>query len=187
MARFIPAARLDVEAAGRIAAPEVTRLAQQVEAAARRRAPDAKAWLTARDERVRPVHADADGQTIPDNLRYILLDPTGDQPSGRRKRITPPAAPGTHLAREPRADSLPAHLRINCRCQSVPIPQAVARTILAEPTQVLGTRARAVVACSFPRATESEFGTAEDKAAAFMRGAINEVAARSSNATARRT
>jgi hypothetical protein len=54
----------------------------------------------------------------------------------------------------------------------------VARTILAGPTIVLGTKVRAEVSCTFPRATESEYGTGEDKAAAFMRGAVNEVAAR---------
>jgi hypothetical protein len=178
MTRLDLNAGLDEIVAARFLAPAVDRAKDAVQAAARRRAPDGATWVTAHDERVRPAHADADGQTIPDNLRFRIVDTKGYMPSGRRETHTPPAPPAVHLMRAPRDRSAPIHLTANCRCVKVAVPQAVARTILAGPTVVLGTIARAEVSTSFPRAAESEYGTGQDRAAAFMRGAVNEVAAR---------
>src|SRR4051794_35237504 len=61
MTHFEARAGLDEEVAMRIALPTVRRMAAQVRDRAQRNAPDAKVWVTAHDERVRPSHEHADG------------------------------------------------------------------------------------------------------------------------------
>jgi hypothetical protein len=171
--RFEPSPTLDVFVAERFLVPEIERLKVLVRDAARDRAPDGKVWVTARDERVRTTHRHADSQEIPANLRYVL----------RR----PGKAPGTELARVPRDPNLSIGNAINCRCESIPLPGAVARTIHDGPTVIAGTRVRAEITCSYHRAAESEFGGDGDEGAHFMGGAIDEVAARTRGTSARRT
>lgn len=54
-----------------------------------------KEWLTARDARVRPEHADADGQTVEVGMPFSI---------------------GGYMANHPGAESLPPELSVNCRC-----------------------------------------------------------------------
>lgn len=138
-------------------------------------------WFTAgglvvhnsmRDERVRPAHVHADGQTIPDNLRFVLRrDDTGKIELGRR-----PRDPALHIS-----------LRINCRCVSVPVPGVVGASIQALTPVIEGPRVTAEVETRFPRAAESEQGTSEDHAARFLGRAVDHVAALSRYGSARRT
>lgn len=99
MTRFRPGPRLDERVAAKYAVPEARRLADQLADRVRANAPNAGIWITAHDERVRPTHVEADGQTIPDNLRYIL---------------THPSHGGEELAQAPRDPDLSIGNRINC-------------------------------------------------------------------------
>lgn len=161
--RFAPSPGLDVIVAQRVLAPEVARIARRIERVARARALPARIWITSHDERVRPTHVEADGQTIPENLRFVLSLP------GR--------AGQTELAREPRDESLSAGNFYNCRCAAVSIPGAIARRIHAGPTVVAGTVVRARVTSEFPRIAESEHGTSGDVASRTMGSAADTVAA----------
>jgi hypothetical protein len=168
-----------------LAARAVDQLTGQVQDAARKLAPDGKIWVTAHDERVRISHARADGQLIPDNLRYrlpaVYYVRKGRGPDGKA------ANPGGgwkaiegrfDLARRPRDEALPVHQSVNCRCASVAVAGAIARSIHRTPVALAATRASAEVYTRFPRAAESEFGTSGDVGAHFMAGALREVAAR---------
>ncbi len=176
---------LDRIVAARFALPAVNRLAEMVESAARRGAPDGKGWITYEDERVRPAHADADSQIIPANLRYQLRRQEYVRGSGRGRRPSvpgfyrlAPASTGYDLAREPRDESLPQDQKINCRCESVDLPGIVARSIHASQAVLSGSRVTAEVSTRFHRAAESEFGTAQDPGAHFMAGAVHAAAVR---------
>lgn len=158
---FEPAAGLDEMVALRFLRPTIDRAKGEVERLAQANAPHAKVWITMRDERVRHSHVETDGQIIPANLRYRL------------PKVEPGV--GVDLARVPGDPNLPAAQRINCRCNSVAVPWAVARSIHATPTLVMGTRVSAQVETRFPRAAESEFGTESDEAAHFMGRAVEQV------------
>lgn len=176
---------LDRVVAERIAGPAVARLAEQVQRAAQRLAPDAKTWVTAHDERVRYSHRETDTQMVPENLRY-LLPAVVYVPKGRGrdgKAINPgggwrPVPGRTDPARVPRDPDLPVHQRVNCRCRSVTVPGVIARSIRLGPVEVTAVAASAQVFTRFPRAAEAEFGTSGDRGAHFMGGAVREVAAR---------
>lgn len=172
VSRFEPAPGLDETVARRFAYPFVERLSEELLGPARRYAPDAKTWITMRDEKVRHTHIETDGQTIPENLRYKVLSTSGV---------------GNDLARKPRDPALPFLNRVECRCESTPVPGLVAQSIRKMPTLLQGTRVSGGIETSFPRAAESEMGTSGDTAAHFMERALNEVAAAHQNTRARRT
>lgn len=152
-------------------APQVTAYAQEVGSEVRRRAPDGKAWLTSEDERVRPSHRDTGDDTQPDgipgNLRYQL-----PRYRGKTKEA------GVDLGREPRDPALPLDQRINCRCESVDLPGAVARAVTVTPAVVAGLHVRAAVSVKYPRVAESENPDPEDEGGGWFRGAAQTVAAR---------
>jgi hypothetical protein len=172
VSRFVPAPNLDATVAARYARPFVERLSGQMLRASRVYVPDAKVWVTVRDERVRHTHIETDGQTIPENLRYKIPSTKGA---------------GTDLGRQPRDVALPLPNRINCRCASVPLPGLLAPTIHQVPTVLQGTRVTGGIESRFPRIAESETGTSGDTAARFMGRAINEVAAANRNVKSSRT
>jgi hypothetical protein len=138
--------------------------------------------MTSEDERVRRSHAEAEGQTIPENLRYKLQKMTYVRGSGRGRRPSVPGhyvlAPGHDLARIPRDDRLPDYQKMRCRCESVELPGLVAASIHGTVTVVSGRRVQAEVYSRFNRVAESEFGTGEDVGAHFMGGAVQTVAQR---------
>jgi hypothetical protein len=175
MSRFEVAPGLGARVAATTGARYVDRLKDMLADEVRRRAPSAKVWVTARDERVRPSHVATDSQAIPSNLRYIL-------PKAGRAGL----AGGRDLARVPRDDALPLENRINCRCESTPVPDIIRRTISTTPTVVVGTRAEARVEVRFPRIVESEYPEDPDSGGGWMGEAVNAVAA-ATQATARRT
>ncbi|QSI49960.1 hypothetical protein [Thermobispora bispora] len=171
------AARL---AAGPVAR-HVHRVAEAIARQARQNAPPAKTWITAHDERVRPSHNAAHGQTIPANLPYRLpktvyvrkgrgSDGRAINPGGGWK-----LAPGHDLADKPRDPRLPVHQRINCRCTSREVPGAVAAGITASEPDVTPTRVSATVTARFPRVGESELA---DHGGGWFREAARTVAAR---------
>ncbi len=169
MGRFTPARGLDETVASRFLAPAVDRLAEEVRDEGRRRAPDGKVWLTARDERVRDTHVRTDSQEVPANLRYALPSVTGV---------------GVDLARVPRDPNLPIGNAINCRCDSVPLPGVIARALHKSPTVVAGTRVRAEVTCEYHRVVESEFPSDGDSGGRWLGGAVRDVASRSRSRSA---
>ena len=183
MARLVTGRDLNARIAATVGRRAVERLKGQVQDGARRRAPEAAVWVTMFDERVRFSHAEAHGQMIPGNLRFLLTQmiyvPKG---RGRDGKAVNPAGgwkptSGHDLARKPRDEALPAHQRENCRCERHAIPGGVARTIHAGPTVVAGPRARAEVYTRFNRAAESEFGTSGDEPAYFMSGGTSDARA----------
>lgn len=162
VSRFIPARDLDVQVAAKLAFPFVDRLSEELLGPAKAYAPDAKTWLTVRDEKVRHSHAETDGQTVPENLRYKVPSTTGV---------------GTDLGRKPRDPALPFLNRVECRCESIPLPGVIAASINKMPTLLQGTRVSGGIETSFERAAEAHEGTSEDSAVPFFARALSEVAA----------
>lgn len=160
--RFEPAPGLDETVAARFALPFVERLSEELLTVSRTYVPDAKVWVTVRDEKVRHTHVDTDGQTIPENLRYKVPSTKGV---------------GTDLGRAPRDTAFPLPNRINCRCESIPMPGLLIPTIVRIPTVLSGTRVNGGIESRFPRIAEAHEGTSGDTAVPFMRRAISEVAA----------
>lgn len=160
--RFEPRAGLDEMIAQRIARPRMHRILDMLHDEVASRAPDAKTWVTMRDERVRVSHFKADTQTIPENLRFILerADSTRD------------------LARAPRDPSLPTDQRAGCRCDAPTLPGIIRESVHRSDVDVNGTLVSGSVESRFPRIIESETGTSEDEGTHFMHQAVTEVAAR---------
>lgn len=148
--------------AQRWAVPEAHRLADLLADRVRANAPNAGVWITAQDERVRPTHRDADGQVVPDNLRYIL-----DHPSHS----------GSELARAPRDPDLSEGNRINCRCLAGSLPGVIAERVAAGDVVLTGATARATVSVEFPRIVESEHPDAGQGGGGWVRRSIEETAA----------
>lgn len=160
--RFEPARDLDARVAAKLAFPFVERLATELIGPAQAYAPDAKVWITFRDEKVRPTHVETDGQTVPENLRYKVPSTTGV---------------GTDLGRKPRDPALPFLNRVECRCESIPLPGVIAASINKMPTILQGTRVEGGIETRFPRAAEAHEGTSDDSSVPFFARAISEVAA----------
>lgn len=163
-ARFEPVRGLDEQIAVRIAQPHLRRVLDALTDEAQRRAPAVKVWVTMRDERVRRTHMDADGQAVPENLRFKIGKP--DNPADYE------------LGRHPRDQALSAGNAINCRCDDPHIPHLLRDTIHSTGVHVTGTVVHGEVETRFPRAGESEVGTSGDEAARFFGGALDEVALR---------
>lgn len=180
MARLVLRDDLETMVAARMVRPKVDHITGQLAENAGLRAPDGKIWVTAKDPKVRPAHEHADSQVLPDNVRYRLRKMVyvrkGRGPDG--KAINPAGgwvlAPGGgwDLAQEPRDEALPPGQREQCRCQSLPLPGVVARSIHAAAARVEGARVSGEVYSDFHRVKEAEFGDGANPGAAFMRGAL---------------
>lgn len=158
------ASDLDVLVAERFVGPRIDTALDMLRDAAQRNAPPCRVWVTMRDERVRKSHFDADGQAIPDNLRF---------------KIEKPGQPGSYeLARAPRDPLLSAANSINCRCSDPTITHLLRDSIHRTMVSIVGTRVSGSVETRFPRAAESEFGTSQDTPAHYMTNALREVAQR---------
>jgi hypothetical protein len=182
------------ERVARMVRAEVNHLANIVADTARRDAPPVKVWMSVRDERVRDTHVEADGQAIPGNLHFKIPaterslpgqrrwdpadHPRGDHgqfvDSGHHDSGTHNRGAGYEWATRPRDPELSLANRIACRCQVSLIPLGLARTIHAHAALVTGTKVSATVDTRYPRAAESEFGTARDEGAHFMLAGIRE-------------
>lgn len=171
VSRFEPNPGLDEVVAAKIAYPLVARATEALRDAARGFAPPVKIWVTARDERVRRSHVKTDGQAVPDNLRYKVPKVRGS---------------GVDLGRAPRDLAFPVDNRINCRCESIPVGDLLARSINSLPPVLQGTRVVGTVETRFKRAAESENGTTDDAPAYFMLRALRQVATTIQNVRNRR-
>lgn len=171
VSRFEPNPDLDAVVAAKFARPLVEHATLAVRDAARGFAPPVKIWLTVQDERVRRSHVKTDGQAVPDNLRFKLPKVRGA---------------GIDLARLPRDLNLPLDNRINCRCEAIPVPDMLSRSIHSLPPVLQGTRVVGVIQTYFKRAAESENGTSEDTPAHFFLNALRQVAASMRNVRTRR-
>jgi hypothetical protein len=156
---------LDALIAQRFLRPRVEQLAAELTEGVRAKAPDASVWVSQQDDRVRSSHREADGQTIPDNLRFAV--PKAD------------ADTGVDMARRPRDTALPLPNRAGCRCEAVPVPGVIASLVQTSPPQVRGARVSSRVGVRFPRIAESEFPSDPDGGGGWMRQAASEVASRS--------
>lgn len=160
--RFRPGPALDARVAEHYGMPKVRELADALANRVRANAPDAGVWMTWQDERVRPTHREADGQTIPDNLRYELNKPHEE---------------GTELARAPRDPDLSIGNRINCRCLAAKVAGIIAEHVATSDTMLVGTTARATVSVEFHRIVESEHPGPEDSGGGWLARSVAEVAA----------
>jgi hypothetical protein len=155
---FTPEPGLNERVAALIAAPAIARLAEQVESAAQQAAPRVKRWNAVGDARTRPWHRSADGQECPDNLRFALE---------HSPRTHDPHPPGYEMLRYPR-DPAAYYLQTrDCRCW-LDYNDRLAQSIGHEGVRVTGARVTATISTRFPRAAESEIGTAQDAPARFM-------------------
>lgn len=151
-------------------APFVGRLAEMATQLAQQSAPRVKVWNTQFDDRVRPWHVSAHEQAVPDNLRFEL-----DHSPRTYRQYTPPGAVAwgvrysteTELLREPRDATAHWTQRDACRC-FLTHNDDLAKSIGRGPVVVSATEVTCEVSTSFPRAAESEFGTAEDTPSLFM-------------------
>lgn len=151
MAKFTPEPGLEMQLA-RMLAPAVQRIAQQVEVEAKRLAPPTKRWVTVGDERVRPTHVAAQGQVVPENLRFKLNSMDWDiEHRG--------VGPYTYM-REPRDRSSRAIANLkNCRCVAHKDPDGIARHINTGQPVVAGKRVTVTVSVEAPLVVEAEVGT----------------------------
>ncbi|MFJ4880065.1 hypothetical protein ACIP93_33325 [Streptomyces sp. NPDC088745] len=151
MAKFTPAQGLEEQLA-RMLAPDVRRIAHQVEIEAKRLAPPTKRWVTVGDDRVRPTHIAANGQEVPGNLRFKLNSMRWDiehRGVGAHTYMLEP------LDRTSRAI---ANLK-NCRCSAHREPDGIARHINTGQPVVAGKKVTVTVSVQAPMVVEAEVGT----------------------------
>jgi hypothetical protein len=188
-------AGLEAIVAATITRRYLDRVAPDLLAEVQRQSPDARQWQTHHDEKVRHTHAQADGQTIPANLRFILDKPqrgptgrgqaehAGHEAEGHHGGRTGNAAAkagqaGTEQARWPRDENLSPGNKINCRCSAITIIGLIAATMEVTDVEVAGPAAKFEVSSRFPRLAESEFGDGQDPGLHFMARALDEFAGR---------
>ncbi|MEU9781508.1 hypothetical protein AB0H92_11125 [Streptomyces phaeochromogenes] len=151
MAKFTPARGLEDQLA-RMIAPDVRRIAVRVEVEAKRLAPPTKRWVTVGDDRVRPTHVEAHGQTVPGNLRFELNSMDWDM---RHRSV----GPHTYML-EPkdRTSQAIANLK-NCRCTTHKDPDGIARHIRTGQPVVSGKKVTVTVSVQADKVIEAEVGT----------------------------
>ncbi len=174
MAKFKPAKGLDRKVA-RMAASAVDDVAREVERRARAGAPGTKTWHSHHDGRTRPSHVAADGQEIPENLRYELMtdayDRGGENRGARNPAMRAANSPvgatylmwdeGTHASQSAHYES---NLRIayantaGCRCWTSLDPQGIAKKIRRDDADVDGTSVKARVWVRAPKVVQAELG-----------------------------
>ncbi|MFE0058661.1 hypothetical protein [Streptomyces sp. NPDC059003] len=151
MAKFTPNPALETMLA-RMIAPHVQRIAHQVEVEARRLAPPTKRWVTRADDKVRPTHAEAEGQTVPDNLRFTINSMAWD----REHRGV---GPNTYMLRPLDESSRAVANLKNCHCTTATDPGGIARNISTGQPIVTGKKVTVTVTARAPLVVEAEVGT----------------------------
>lgn len=196
MATFTVRPGLDQIVAGMIA-PKVGEVAKQAGKIAKRGAPPTKTWISRRDGKVRMPHVHADGDEMPDNLRFKLtafawdLEHPGSLPvevekgTGASRWPDARTVPGRHSYLLFPRDKSQGHFVqiVNCRCVLEMDPEGVARMIrVTEPVQ-FGTKVTAKVIAEGAYVEQAERGevypgglVAEGEW--FMRKAVLEMGAR---------
>ena len=197
MARFTVRPDLD-EVVARMVAPKVGEVARETARVAKKHAPPTKTWLSMRDNRVREPHVHADGDELPDNLRFKLTAfawdlehpgalPIGGETGGDGTSKWPDAetVPGRYsYLRYPR-DKSQGHLVqiVNCRCVLQMDPDGVAKMISVTPVKVVGAKATATVVAQGAYVIEAERGDVYEydlvaPPTNFMRDTVHEMVAR---------
>jgi hypothetical protein len=156
--RLVLAPDLNAVVAARFGRPAVAGLLDTAQRTAVAAAPDGKTWVTMHDDRVRPTHASADGQTIPANIPFLL-----DKVDG---------SVGDDRAEKPRDPGLPFLQRVECRCETA-TSGVVAASIHTSRPEVVGARAHGEVSTIFERAAESEFA---ERGGGWMRAGLDAAA-----------
>ncbi|MEU4331379.1 hypothetical protein [Nonomuraea dietziae] len=165
-----------------LVARRVDQVADDLAENARAAAPDGKVWQTDADEQVRPSHAKAHGQLIPDNVDFRLhamvyvrkgrdQDGQGVNAAGGWKEVE-----GVwDVAERPRDARLPYHQTVNCRCRRIELPGAVAAGVSSSPARPSGRAITASVSVAFPRVAESEYA---DQGGGWLAAAARQAAAK---------
>lgn len=196
MARFRPVPGLDEKVAWMVA-PEVHKVARQVERTAKRLAPPTKTWVSMGDGAVRPTHQPpTHGQEVPNNLRFEVPGTDWDIAHGLSTGVDyllEPKDTSSGLPYNPAGDGQgwgehtgSAVQHVNCRCVAALNPTAIAEKIRTGPALVYGATVRVVVSCTAYKIVECEFGDTYPSIIGpitapgthFMRRAAQQVAAR---------
>lgn len=151
MAKFTPNPALETLLA-RMIAPDVQRIAHQVEVEAKRLAPPTKRWVTMADDKVRHTHIQAQGQVVPGNLRFTINSMDWDRKHrgvGRNTFILKPRDQSSRAV---------ANLK-NCRCTTAIDPDGIARNISTGPPIISGKKATVTVTVRAPMVVDAEVGT----------------------------
>lgn len=153
-ARFTAVPGLDEKVAWMVA-PEVHKVAQEVERTARRLAPPTKQWVSMGDNLVRDTHREAHAHpAIPGNLRFAVRGQPWDIEHG--------LSPGVDYLLEPKDTStglpIDSVQHVHCRCVAALNPTAIAEKVRAGPYQVYGATVRVAVTCTAYKIVECEFG-----------------------------
>lgn len=179
--------------------PGVAKIAHEAGRVAKRLAPPTKTWLSMGDDRVRMPHVHADGDELPDNLRFKLTAFAWDleHPGAMGSPVKGTGAGKTHWQRTaatvpgrysyllfPRDPSAGAYIQVvNCRCGLEVDPNGVAKMIRVQEPKVVGAKVTAKVIAEGPYVVEAERGDVyEDGLIAegtwFMRRMVAEMGAR---------
>ncbi|MGI5337658.1 hypothetical protein ACQEVS_09805 [Streptomyces sp. CA-181903] len=151
MAKFRATPGLEAQLA-RMIAPYVQRIARRVEVEAKRLAPPTKRWVTVADDKVRPTHMGAQGQVVPDNLRFTVNSMDWD----RKHRGV---GSSTYML-QPRDQSSRAVANLkNCRCTTVIDPDGIARNVTTGQPVIAGKTITVTVTARGPMVVEAEVGT----------------------------
>lgn len=165
MARFVARRGLNSAVAHRIVVPRIRAMCEAGAEESREQAPGTKTWITMGDALVRETHRPMHGQEKPENAKYEVISPEYDQ---AHYGVGP-----IQLADRPRDRSLSPGAAINCRCRSVPDPDAIARTIDADQVTVTGDAVvRGGWRCNHPQGVDANDGGGDWDGARFMEQGI---------------
>jgi hypothetical protein len=114
-------------------------------------APPTKRWQSMEDDRVRHTHKRANGQEVPENLRFEVKSMDWD----REHRGL---GPQTYML-APRDETSRAVANIiNCRCVPVVLPDGIRDHVEASDAVVAGEKVTASVTCDAPLVRACEHG-----------------------------
>lgn len=162
------------EVVARMVLPSVNETAEFVADKARAFAPPTKTWRSQRDAKVREPHVHADGQVVPDNLRFQLtayqwdLQHPGAVPVERARGDgsgwdgpTGQTVPGSNSWLTRPRDHTSGHLiqTLHCRCYLEVDPRGVAKMVTVKRATVpKGTKVVAKVVAEGAGVMGAEYG-----------------------------
>jgi hypothetical protein len=151
MAKFTVAPGLEERLALMIA-PKVEEIGRRVERQARILAPPTKRWVTVADHDMRRTHIQANGQEVPDNLRFEINSMQWD-------RDHRGVGPKTYM-KFPRDESSRAVANLkNCECRADKIPDGISKNIRTLPPVVTGQKVTVTVVAEGQWVVAAEVGT----------------------------
>lgn len=170
MAEFKAARGLN-ELAAKLVVDQISRIAKEVADAAKVNAPASKTWKSQQDALVRKTHVKANGQEVPENVRFQVETPQYD-----REHYD---AHAYQLMRYPHDEENATIGNLaNCRCYALMDPEAVANAVKAAQAIQSGTKVSANITVKFNRIEESEYGANGEPGIRFMGRALQEIAAK---------